>query len=99
MDVTAGGRALLRPWTVDLVVVFCVGAGFAAAAVAEVSDDVAALTMLGLLGGVPMLYGIDFAAVEPKMARRRHRRSSDTCAVVAGMIRAKYGQRRASGDN
>jgi hypothetical protein len=58
--VSAGDWARLMSWLVDFVVfVLCAGGGFVALAVANpmVSDNVAALTMLGLLVGVPVLYG------------------------------------------
>lgn len=61
--VTAGGWARLLSWLADFVVfVLCAGGGFVALAVAnpEVADNVAALTMLGLLVGVPVLYGLFF---------------------------------------
>jgi hypothetical protein len=58
--VSAGGWALLLSWLVDFVVVVLgVGVGFVAAVIAypDVSGDVGLLIMLGLLVGVPMLYG------------------------------------------
>lgn len=63
--VTAGDWARLMSWFVDFVVfVLCAGGGFVAFAVAnrhsDVSDNLAALTMLGLLIGVPVLYGLFF---------------------------------------
>ena len=61
--VTAGAWAGLMSWLVDFVVyLLCAGGGFVAFVVAnrEVSDNVAALTMLGLLVGAPVLYGLFF---------------------------------------
>ncbi|MFC4852679.1 hypothetical protein [Actinophytocola glycyrrhizae] len=59
--VSAGEWARLLAWFVDfLVYLFCAVGGFVALAVAkpDVSDGVAALAMLGLLVGVPVLYGL-----------------------------------------
>lgn len=61
--VSAGEWARLLAWLVDVVVfVLCAGGGFVALVVANpvVSNNVAALTMVGLLVGVPMLYGLFF---------------------------------------
>ncbi|SMD17898.1 RDD family protein [Lentzea albidocapillata] len=63
--VTAGGWARLLSWLVDFVVyLFCAFAGFVAFVLATrdsgVSDSVAALTMLGLLAGTPVLCGLVF---------------------------------------
>jgi hypothetical protein len=61
--VSAGEWARLLSWLVDFVVfVFLAVGGFVALVVAnpEVSDNVAVLTMLGLLVGVPVLYGLFF---------------------------------------
>ncbi len=63
--VTAGGWARLLSWLVDfLVYLFGVSTGFVVFAVAvhdsDVSDNVAPLTLLGLLFGVPVLYGLFF---------------------------------------
>jgi hypothetical protein len=58
--VTAGGWALLLSWLVDFVVVVLgMGVGFVAAVIAypDVPDDVGLLITIGLLVGVPMLYG------------------------------------------
>jgi RDD family len=59
--VTAGGWARLLSWLVDFVVyLLCASVGFVAIVVAnpEVSDNVAGLTVLGLLVGVPVLLGL-----------------------------------------
>jgi hypothetical protein len=63
--VSAGEWARLMSWLVDFVFfVLCAGGGFVAFALATrdsgVSDNVAALTMVGLLVGVPVLYGLFF---------------------------------------
>ena len=61
--VTAGGWARLLSWFVDAVVwLVCaaIGLGVLAVAFPDVPDNVAALTMLGLLIGVPLLYGLFF---------------------------------------
>lgn len=63
--VTAGGWARLLSWFVDFVVyLFSAFAGFVAVVLAtrdsEISDKAAALTILGLLIGVPVLYGLFF---------------------------------------
>ncbi|MDX8050623.1 RDD family protein [Lentzea sp. BCCO 10_0798] len=63
--ITAGGWARLLSWLVDFVVyLFCAFAGFIALVLAtydrEVSDNTATLIVLGLLFGVPILYGLFF---------------------------------------
>jgi hypothetical protein len=63
--VSAGGWARLLSWLVDFVVfVLCASGGFVGFVLATrdsgVSDNVAALTMVGLLVGVPVLYGLFF---------------------------------------
>lgn len=63
--VNPSGWAQLMSWLVDFVVfVFLAVGGFVAIVVAtrdsEVSDDVALLTMLGLLVGAPLVYGLFF---------------------------------------
>ncbi|MCX2946742.1 hypothetical protein [Lentzea sp. NEAU-D7] len=63
--VTAGGWARLLSWAADFAVyLFCAFAGFVAFVLAtrhsEVSDNAAVLTVLGLLFGVPVLYGLFF---------------------------------------
>lgn len=59
--VSAGDWARLLSWFVDfLVYLLCAVGGFVTLAVAkpDVSDNVAALAMVGLLIGVPILYGL-----------------------------------------
>jgi len=59
--VTAGGWARLLSWLVDFAVyLLCAAVGFVGFVIAipEPSDNVAVLTMLGLLIGVPLLYGL-----------------------------------------
>lgn len=59
--VTAGDWARLFAWLVDFVLfalLALIGLGVLAVAFPDVSGDVAALTMLGLLFGVPILYGL-----------------------------------------
>ena len=63
--ITAGGWARLLSWLADFVVyLFCAFAGFIALVLAtmdrEVPGTTAALVMLGLLFGVPILYGLFF---------------------------------------
>lgn len=59
--VRAGGWAGLLSWLVDFVVyLLCAFAGFVALVVAmpDAPDNVAVFTMLGLVFGVPILYGL-----------------------------------------
>ena len=84
--ITAGGWARLLSWLVDVaVVVVCAFTGFVAFALAtpDAPDNTAALTMLGLIAGVPVLYGFFYGngrAVGGKLTGTR-------------LVRVKNGQR------
>ncbi|MFI5560145.1 hypothetical protein ACIA2T_12775 [Amycolatopsis japonica] len=63
--VSAGGWAELAAWLVDFVVyLLCAGIGFVVFAVATrnsaIPDSAPLLTLLGLMIGVPVLYGLFF---------------------------------------